>query len=244
MGVSGYVHEVFASFQGEGLHVGRRHVFVRMGGCSLRCRFCDTPNALVRAATGTIVLPDGTRSGFANPVDDSWVADRVDELDPDSGSWVALTGGEPLEQPAFLESLVDRLRRPIYLETAGVHAESMLRLSTRIDFISFDLKLDSVAREGNRQEAHRAFLEASRGVPRMAKIVVNAEADLSEIAEYARILVEEDPSIPVVLQPETPRQGGSPRVPRAILDGAYAVLAKWMREVRVIPQMHRFLDIP
>ncbi len=47
--VKGYLSEIFVSFQGEGLHVGRRHLFLRLSGCHLRCRYCDTPGSLTRS---------------------------------------------------------------------------------------------------------------------------------------------------------------------------------------------------
>ncbi|MGE4653124.1 MAG: 7-carboxy-7-deazaguanine synthase QueE, partial [Myxococcota bacterium] len=36
--------EVFSSIQGEGPHVGASTVFVRFGGCDLRCAWCDSPH--------------------------------------------------------------------------------------------------------------------------------------------------------------------------------------------------------
>ena len=53
------VSELFVSFQGEGVHAGRRQAFVRFGGCPLRCRYCDTPESLTRVATCRIVGADG-----------------------------------------------------------------------------------------------------------------------------------------------------------------------------------------
>jgi 7-carboxy-7-deazaguanine synthase len=40
------VNEIFHSIQGESLHAGRPCVFVRLTGCNLRCRYCDTRYAL------------------------------------------------------------------------------------------------------------------------------------------------------------------------------------------------------
>jgi organic radical activating enzyme len=37
------VNEMFTSIQGEGKTVGKLAVFVRLQGCNLRCKFCDTP---------------------------------------------------------------------------------------------------------------------------------------------------------------------------------------------------------
>jgi organic radical activating enzyme len=261
VGVSvGWVQEVFASFQGEGTHVGRRTVFVRTAGCSLRCRFCDTPLALVKTDEALLHRPPPPTGGVApqpahapapsiervaNPVSAARIAAFVKELDPAATAWVSFTGGEPLEQVDWLAELAPLLKpRPIHLETAGVHAEEMERARKFVDFVAFDLKLDSVAHEGDRRDDHRAFLVASRGVEREAKAVIGATTDLAELDRLCALVGAEDPAIPIVLQPETPRTNASPELPRALLDAAFAIAAKWSRDARLIPQTHKFLKIP
>jgi organic radical activating enzyme len=243
----GWVREVFASFQGEGTHVGRRTVFVRTAGCSLRCRFCDTPEALVRTKTADLErrAPPGAIDSVANPVAASRIAAAVAELDPDATAWVSFTGGEPLEQVGFLAALAPRLKpRPIHLETAGVNAAEMEIARTFVTFVAFDLKLDSVAHEGDRVADHRAFLAATRGVAREAKAVIGPGTDLSELERLCALVGAEDRAIPIVLQPETPADGSAPTLPRALLDAACAVASRHSRDVRVIPQTHKFLRIP
>ena len=43
--VTAPVMEVFCSIQGEGLWVGQPQTFLRLRGCPLRCRYCDTPGS-------------------------------------------------------------------------------------------------------------------------------------------------------------------------------------------------------
>ena len=96
------VHEVYASLQGEGTHVGMPCVFVRTTGCHLRCRYCDTAHAFHEGRERS--LDDVAREvlGFGLPL-------------------VLITGGEPLLQPAtlpLLERLCDE-GLEVLLETSG-----------------------------------------------------------------------------------------------------------------------------
>ncbi|MEM7519198.1 MAG: hypothetical protein AAF368_20015, partial [Planctomycetota bacterium] len=57
------VLEVFASIQGVGSFVGEPQVFLRLRGCQLRCRYCDTPGSweLTPRDTARVVAPAGAR---------------------------------------------------------------------------------------------------------------------------------------------------------------------------------------
>src|SRR6476620_8725923 len=55
----GYLSEIFVSFQGEGLYTGRRQLFLRLSGCHMRCRYCDTPGSLERSSHFQVYASNG-----------------------------------------------------------------------------------------------------------------------------------------------------------------------------------------
>lgn len=147
------VMEVFASFQGEGLYVGQPQVFLRLAGCPLRCRWCDTPGSwAVRAdAAPRIVRADpadergddetGRDGRVASPFQVAlWIA----SAEPGEPRTVSVTGGEPLVWPEFLLALRPMIApRKLHLETAGGHPEALARVLDVCDHVSLDLKLAS-----------------------------------------------------------------------------------------------------
>jgi len=94
--------EIFHSIQGESTFAGRPCVFVRLTGCQMRCRWCDTEYAFHGGAW--------------------WTLDAiVDEVARFDCPLVEVTGGEPLLQPAVLP-LMERLAdagHEVLLETGG-----------------------------------------------------------------------------------------------------------------------------
>jgi 7-carboxy-7-deazaguanine synthase len=102
------ITEIFKSIQGEGTRAGLPCIFVRLTGCNLRCRWCDTAYAFY--------------GGIKLSVDE--VIERVGALSGDHAGRITLveiTGGEPLLQPET-PALAERLLREgstVVIETSG-----------------------------------------------------------------------------------------------------------------------------
>jgi len=96
------VTEIFTSIQGESTFSGLPCTFIRMTGCNLRCKYCDTPYAL-----------EG-----GEELDLDQILDRVREA---GISLVELTGGEPLlqEECYLLINLLLEEGYTVLLETNG-----------------------------------------------------------------------------------------------------------------------------
>ena len=110
------ISEIFYSLQGEANTVGQPTVFVRLTGCPLRCRYCDTSYAF----TGGKLLT---------------VSQIIAEVKTYQTALVTVTGGEPLAQPdcfAMLEKLCDE-GFEVSLETSGaVNVEKVDRRVVKV----------------------------------------------------------------------------------------------------------------
>jgi 7-carboxy-7-deazaguanine synthase len=115
-----HINEIFYSIQGESTHAGRPCVFVRLTGCNLRCRWCDTEYAFYEGRKMTI-------------------AEVTAMVTSHHCNLVEITGGEPLLQEGIYP-LADNLlqsQHTVMIETSG--AVDVSRLDPRVIKI-MDLK--------------------------------------------------------------------------------------------------------
>ncbi len=102
--------EIFRSLQGEGKNQGKSCLFIRLAGCNLHCRWCDTP--------------DSQKGGMEMSTD--LVLEQVWRTNP---PYVCITGGEPLLQADDLETLL------ISLHSRGIAVD--IETNGTIDFTRF-----------------------------------------------------------------------------------------------------------
>ncbi len=262
MGAAADLVEVFSSIQGEGPEIGTRTLFVRFGGCDLRCRWCDSPGtwkplpeARFERAPGR-----GFEAGDAeiapNPVAIDRLVAAAERLGLASHRWVSLTGGEPLLQPEALGAVADALggKGPgLFLETHGLHAEALAGLVDRIEFVSMDWKLGSDVWRADAapddaadpfHDAHEVFLAVARRAPRTSvKVVVTPASTDEELDEVFTRVARVHPEACLVLQPVTPTGGVRERPDAARMLELAERASRRLRDVRVIPQTHPLLGV-
>lgn len=126
------VIDLFVGIQGEGMLSGFRHVFVRVSGCNLRCKFknsiCDTAYSSFSPEKGKFSLED--------------IASLINE---DQALNICLTGGEPCLYPDFIKWMkMSFPNKALTIETNGTifPGEEIARY---IDLVSISPKMITTA---------------------------------------------------------------------------------------------------
>lgn len=156
------ITETFLSLQGEGQHSGLPCTFVRLTGCGLRCRYCDTSYA----------FHGGAWRSFDDLFHD--IAAKAAKL-------IQITGGEPLHQKAvwpFIDDLIARGYR-VLIETGGHVSIAGLHPAAHI---VLDLKTPESGESEEMVWANLDLLKASDEI----KFVVCSASDLEWSFEVIR----------------------------------------------------------
>jgi 7-carboxy-7-deazaguanine synthase len=164
------VNEVFFDIEGEGQYQGYPTLFIRLTGCNLRCRWCDTKDAY---KNGEIMSVKGIlRAIKTSPY-----------------KYVNITGGEPLCRKEEVVSLIkqvkkfeilkaQRLGKTISVETNG--AISIKNVPA--DNISMDLKLPSSGEHGKMMLSNLKLLRSKDQL----KLVIGSQKDMACAAKILK----------------------------------------------------------
>lgn len=237
------IAEIFSSLQGEGPHLGERHLFVRFEECHIHCQYCDELGKPATQKTLEEVLGE------------------IRRLDETEGPhrFVSLTGGEPLLYLVFLKPLLQRLKQEgfrTYLETNGILWCALAEVLEWCDCIAMDMKPSSVTKEGNFDLDHRRFLEVAKAKETFIKIIVSREIEISEFQSQVEIIRETAPETVLILQPisteiapgptgqEARREGHEDSELMELLSQMQRLAMTRLAHVRIVPRLHKILHIP
>jgi 7-carboxy-7-deazaguanine synthase len=175
------INETFYSLQGEGFLVGVPSVFIRLAGCPLRCRWCDTKYAWDQTAGRDYEIAEIIRTVQKWPC-----------------KFVVISGGEPMIHSSLLE-LVQNLKadgKHVTIETAGIAYIPDLPC----DLMSISPKLSNSTPDDPKLAAVHDDSRLDIAVLRklidsydyQLKFVVDSEPDLAEIEETVKKLANLD----------------------------------------------------
>ncbi len=219
-----YIREIFLSIQGEGPHIGEEQLFVRFCNCNLHCKFCDTDFDITKSKSYT---PE----------------ELVQEISQYGENLViSLTGGEPLLSVNFLKEFLPRVKsigHKIYLETNATLPENLKEILEYVDVVSADIKLPSATMEEVPMTLFEQFFEIASEKELFAKLVFNKDITDSEI-EFALNLAKKY-KFEIILQPEM--RGNDFNVSVDEMERVFKLFRSKYDRVRLIPQMHKFLNV-
>ena len=272
MNNSANIIEMFSSIQGEGLYMGCKQIFVRLTGCNLACEYCDTncePREYCRLHTdGFVEIKNPVSStDFINIIKEL-NKNPHHSLSITGGEPLLnekfLKSTLPLIRETFPEL-------KIYLETNGTLPVELKKVAAYVDIVAMDIKLESstgqpmtfnehaefikILEEFNKEFFVKVIFGENFSMPkekwfsdlRKSKLVegsilfengtTNSQQTCykSEV-EMVKKLVGRDTT--VILQPITEQ-----KVSQETLFALQDEFLKDIKDVRVIPQVHKFLGL-
>ena len=214
------IREIFTSIQGEGPYVGQKHIFVRFCKCNLNCAYCDTDFNSQNAK-------------------DYNIDDLALNLADNDAEVISFTGGEPLLELDFLKEFLSeyksKLNKKIYLETNGTLYKNLAQIIDYIDIISMDIKLQSATGQKNLFFESEEFLKIAQKKETFIKVVFDENISDDEIEKTTTLAKKYN--ILLILQPKMPINKGLD------LDNIYNKFYKKYKNIRLIPQVHKYLNL-
>lgn len=217
------IAEIFTSIQGEGPYVGAKQLFIRFCGCNLDCDFCDTEHE-----QGVLY-------------DSESLLRKLKEYDLDTIHSISLTGGEPLLSADFLEDFLSSVSNKIYLETNATLPEKLEQIVDYVDIISADIKLPSCSGVKAPFSLHNEFFKVAKDNDKeiFVKVVFDNSITEEEICSCIELAQKYD--LEIILQPKT--VSGRVSVSSSDIERVLDRFLKKHSKTRLIPQVHKFLDV-
>jgi organic radical activating enzyme len=263
---TGYLIEIFSSYQGEGGSVsgscfGKRQIFVRFAGCNLAsgayhtegCVWCDTHESHnLHPTSYRVEIAPSTHSfdEFSNPAEIEKTIEHIRKLTTPDLHTISFTGGEPCFQSKFLIALNTRcheLGYKTFLETnACIPWQPEFG---EFDYYSCDIKDRTAGAALEWQELAMEELEFISHVMAWekkvyAKVVVTEDTQLEDIEWIAQELGRLNRPgrlCPLVLQMVT----GPDSPSESKMSAFMAIAAKYISpdNLSLSVQLHKYIEI-
>lgn len=231
--------EIFTSVEGEGILYGTKTLFVRLAGCPFTCFYCDTKESLP--------LDSGTEYSIedANHLIDSNLKNQTYKVN--------FTGGDPLiqhEAVALLAKHIQDKKIPTYLESSCFDIDRFNHVLPFIDIVKIEFKTkDSDFVDTKHYEKFISHtmkcLQSSVKSKKTTyiKIVVSSKTQPNEFAKLVQEIfnkISKDDIDGFIIQPTY----GISEPSLELLLELYDLVFPHYIDVKVVPQLHKFIGAP
>lgn len=216
------IKEIFESIQGEGPYVGVNQLFIRFTNCNLNCKYCDTD--------------------FKSNAKEYTIENLIQEINKHNEIHsISLTGGEPLLEYIFLKEFLPKINKKIYLETNGTLYKNLLEIIKYIDIISMDIKLPSTTNMQEMFNIHENFIKIAVENNKELFVKVVFDEKITEDEIIKTIQLAKKYNIEIILQPKM--DGDFLRLSADFVQEIFYRFIKKYNKVRLIPQVHKFINV-
>ena len=231
--------EIFTSVEGEGILYGTKTLFVRLAGCPFTCFYCDTKESLP--------LDSGTEYTIeaANQLIDSNLQNQTYKVN--------FTGGDPLIQHQAVAELAKHIQNkkiPTYLESSCFDIDRFNHVLPFIDIVKIEFKtkdsdfVDSEHYEkliGHTMKCLESSVTSKKTT--YVKIVVSSKTQLNEFKKLVDDIfntISKEDIHGFVIQPTY----GISEPTLDLLLNLYDIVFPHYIDVKVVPQLHKFIGAP
>ena len=233
------LYEIFTSIEGEGLLYGTKTLFVRLAGCPFKCFYCDTK--------GAIPMNSGQQYELEE-------AKKMIERSLEKNTYkVNFTGGDPLAQSEAVSELarfVQLKKIPSYLESSCYDSTRFAQVLPYLDFIKIEFKTpDSEFVDSkhysklleNELDCLRLSVESKKVT--YIKVVVSSKTELGPFKKLLKRIFQitsKSSLAGFIIQPTYGIAEPSLEQLLSFYDEVHA----YYEEVRIVPQIHKFIGAP
>ena len=231
--------EIFTSVEGEGILYGTKTLFVRLAGCPFTCFYCDTKESLPLDSGQEYSIDE------ANELIDSNLQNQTYKVN--------FTGGDPLIQHQAVAQLAKHIQNkkiPTYLESSCFDIDRFNHVLPFFDIVKIELKTkDSAFVDSKHYEkliGHTMkCLESSVTSKKTTyiKIVVSSKTqpdEFKKLVDDIFNIISKENIDGFIIQPTY----GISEPSLDLLLNLYDIVFPYYIDVKVVPQLHKFIGAP